>query len=695
MILAVLSYLLYDDSLLFPRAKNGNLVAVGSLSTLENDVRRKSSTDFVWLPGIKKDEVYNQDSIFTGNNSRATVQMNDGSIIEIQENSLVNINVKDGQMQLDLRFGQLTGTGKSTIKVKTTNDEYTIDGKDGRFQVNRSSGGDLGVKVLSGKAEIKGKKGRQDLKSNESFQISDKGVEKNQVEATIQLITKDNNSFQLKKQKDPVPLEWSSKGPVAQYQVEISTDENFKTTKSLKFVTEPRLNFTDALNEGSYFWRVKGLDNVRKLLVTSKAQRFQVRYLAPPTIVSPANASTVNAVALISGEGLKSNFKLSWENDERLVKYQWQLSHTADFQAIISDSTQTEKTIQTPSLESGEYFSRVRGFDKDGNSSEWSSTHTVRLNIEGEVKPPAPKLVNLEIRFQKPVLQGRTPSAAESPKLEWHPVKAAKNYHWEIAENSRFAGARALDTTDTKVAWQQYTPGKHFYRVYARSELGQLSAPSETGTLHVLGSAPQLSPIAPVVFKETNPQATAPLKTTPIAWSPIEGATAYSVQIATNPEFSNPVEKQVAATQMPLELGAPGKYFVRVKATNATNEDISEYSNVETAEYIFKITLKKPMLIEPINKTTLFLQKKTEPYVWLEWDSVPGALKYKLEISQTADFSELKVNETLTETRYFIKTQISYGNIYWRVKALPADESFASEWAAWQFSLLQQRNQGF
>src|SRR5690606_37654201 len=104
-VLLLLSYLLYDDSLLFPKDTNSE-PPIGVISSSANDVRRKNTGNFVWLPGNKKDQIYNRDSIFTGDGSQASIQLNDGSTIQIKENSLVNLNLKNGQMQLDLRFGQ-------------------------------------------------------------------------------------------------------------------------------------------------------------------------------------------------------------------------------------------------------------------------------------------------------------------------------------------------------------------------------------------------------------------------------------------------------------------------------------------------------------------------------------------------------------------------------------------------------------
>lgn len=695
MVLLLLSYLLYDDSLLFPKNKS-NEPPIGMIAKSDNDVRRKNSDNFIWIPGNKKDEVYNKDSIFTGDKSQAAIVLNDGSTIQIQENSLVNLNMKNGQMQLDLRFGQFSGNGNTPIHIKTGNEEYTIQGKDAKFEINRSQSGALDVKILSGDAEISGKNGRQNLKSNESLQISHKGIEKGQADAKIRLITKNDTYLYRAADKMPVSFEWEGHGPIGQYEIEISKTEDFKKPSVLRSTAEQKIGVRDSLKEGPYFWRVKGLDIRRKLLVTSAAQKFYLSYLLPPQVLEPANKGTIKVDALNGPDGLQANTKVIWQGDPRHTAYHWQLSTTDDFKEIVAEkSALTAKELTTPHLRSGLYFTRVRGFDKDERPSPWSKAHAFTMEVNAEEKPPAPRLVEKRMRFMMPKLEGRAPSAATSPQLAWTEVDVAKTYRWEIAKTPRFAGAQAAETENTKVAWTQYKPGKYYFRVYTRTALGQSSDPSETGILEVYGDAPVLGGIPSALVKETNINAVPPEKDVRVSWSPIPDANSYLVQVDKSPEFENPAQQEVNVTDSTVHLPAPGKYFVRVKALNDAAQDISEFSNIQDTTYVFKKTYRAPALVEPFDKTTVFLQKDMEPLIWLEWDAVPDASKYQLEVSSNPEFSRIIMTKSLSETRFLIREKIPYGNIYWRVRAMGADESLNSDWAERQFMIIHQKNRGF
>jgi len=693
-IVLVLSYLLYDDSLLFPPEIN-NEPAIGELTTSANDVRRKNNGDFIWIPGNKKDQIYNRDSIFTGDGSQADIQLKDGSLIHIQENSLVNLNLKNGQMQLDLRFGQFVGQGNSTIHVKTGDDEYTIQGKDAKFEINRSQTGAFDVKVLSGDAEISGKAGKQNLKSNESLKISKNGAEKNQGEAEVRLVTKDKTILYRAADKAPITFIWEGRGAFAQYEIEISKTSDFKKILALRTTSEQTFAVKDSLKEGSYFWRVKGLNSNRKTVATSVTQNFYLSYMLPPTITSPTEKETLKVQALDNGEGLKATADIVWTADERPVRYQWQLSKSAEFTEILSDKTLTEKLAKTPDLHQGTYYTRVRGYDKEDHPSPWSKIHPFNFEVTNEAKPPAPRLVENRIRFQIPKLEGRAPSAATSPQMAWTNVDVAKSYRWEIAKNDRFAGAVSAETPNTKVAWTQYKPGKYYFRAYAKTALGQSSAPSETGVLEVFGEAPILNAIASVATKIDDIRAVAPPNQSRASWSPIPDAKTYLVQVDKSEDFANPALLEVPATETSIPLPEPGNYFVRVKALNESSQDMSEFSNVQPVTYVFKRTLRAPELIEPYDKTTVFLQKDMEPLIWLEWGSVPDSEKYEMEVSLKADFSSPVISKDLKATRFLVKEKIPYGTIYWRVRAVSEDANLSSEWSQRQFIFIHQRNDGF
>ena len=85
LIVMLYSYFLYDDSFLF-NAENSSYRQIGVLSLSANDVRRKSVESFLWSPAKTQQTLHEKDSIFTGEQSKAEVLLNDGSVIKLEEN---------------------------------------------------------------------------------------------------------------------------------------------------------------------------------------------------------------------------------------------------------------------------------------------------------------------------------------------------------------------------------------------------------------------------------------------------------------------------------------------------------------------------------------------------------------------------------------------------------------------------------
>lgn len=691
--LLMLSYLLYDDSILFEKISR-NDKPIGTILKAQNDVRRKSSNNFVWLPGTQKDELYNRDSIFTGDQSQATITLNDGSLIQIQENSLVNLNMLNGEMQLDLHFGQFSGN-VTPLRLKSCNEEYVIDGANSKFEINRSENCGLDVKVISGDVQIKSKKGNQAVKQNESLKISKSGAEKSTVESSIRLITKNDVYQYREKDKQPIFFEWKGQGSLSKFQIEISKTAEFNKILTTKSTHEEKVGLKDSLREGSYFWRVRGLNNRHKIVASSPVQKFYLSYLPAPGILAPLHNAKVKSKIINTKEALVAPIKVSWTSSPNLTQYEWQLSNQEDFNNVLESKTLTNGEVTSTPLIPGIYFTRVRGLDKNNRPSPWSKAHSFDFSIEGEPKPPAPRLTEKRIRFLVPSEKDRKPSSAKSPQMGWTDVDVAKNYRWEISSSPKFASTQFMDTEDTRIAWHTYKPGKHYFRVFSRTELGQMSPPSETGVLEVFGENPILEPIPSILVKETNTEATPPTREAHAKWSPLANAKSYLIQVDKTPDFLNPAQFEVSENKGSIPLSAPGKYFVRIKGQGEEATDVSDFSNIESVDYIFRLTLKAPELLEPFDKTTVFLQKDMEPLIWLEWSPVRDAENYRLEASTTPDYSKIVISKDLKQTRLLIQQKIPYGIIYWRVKTVSKDEEMNSEWSERQFNLYHQRNRGF
>jgi hypothetical protein len=78
----------------------------------------------------------------------------------------------------------------------------------------------------------------------------------------------------------------------------------------------------------------------------------------------------------------------------------------------------------------------------------------------------------------------------------------------------------------------------------------------------------------------------------------------------------------------------------------------------------------------------------TTTKVAFDWDDIAGAVEYKLQLSQSKDFSTVDLNITTSDSAYFHDTLLKFGEVYyWRIK-YKTGETW-SEWApAWAFTAM-------
>jgi hypothetical protein len=702
--LLIFSYFLYDDSLLFSKSNTSAMELVGNVSLSQNDVRRKGSDSFSWIPAIKKDEVFQNDAIFTGDNSEASIQLKDGTVIKLQPNSLVTLNLKNGQMNLDLRYGNLVGeiAKGSNLTIKSGAEEINLtndpkEANNSKVEFSKAHSGNLDLKVLNGKVSVKDKKSKQnkELAKDENLALSKKG-ELHQVEKMeVHLLGKDQAQLLRVNPDDPLKFSWTGKGDISRYSIEISPQADFKTIVSTKVLKDKAIAIQDPLEPGSYHWRVKAYDMNNKVAVTTPSWQFNLAHLQAPLIITPQKEASFNYEFKVKKpEELVYSTEIQWQAGDLLKNFTLQLASDAEFKQIVKEQQTAEKAALTPKLTSGTYWARVRGQTTEQGLSPWSEPvqFTLQLTAKVEEKPARPILITKQINFTPPKNNERGPSAVEAPRMEWKPAAKSKSYVVQVSKDLGFKTGAKFDVNSTQVAWAQYRPGKHYFRVFAKSEENIYSEPSEVGVIDIALTNPILNPIGTIegVGNEPGP------RDVPVAWTEIPFAKSYLLQIDKKGDFSSPTQVQVSAATSKITLPEPGNYKVRVKAVDEKNQDLTDFSNTEPINYTFRNPLTTPMLLEPFNNASIFLQTQLEPFIWLEWKKVAGATNYQVEISNTPDFSKILISKSIKGNRFLIKEQIPLGKIYWRVRAESPSANELSGWAQQrEFTIYHQKNETF
>ncbi|MBD3926980.1 Ig-like domain repeat protein [Nocardioides cavernae] len=184
-------------------------------------------------------------------------------------------------------------------------------------------------------------------------------------------------------------------------------------------------------------------------------------------------------------------------------------------------------------------------------------------------------------------------------------------------------------------------------------------------------------PISPasnaVLAQPTNP----PLLT----WSPSAGATSYKVEVDGDADFVGASTYTTASTSLvvPINL-VEGDWFWRVTATKGAG-----LNSLASEEQRFVVSpLGVPVITSPPDDSTQTLQD-----VVLDWNPVPGAASYDVQVSTEAGFSQgaalIDSQEGILGTRYSPDVTYDNASYFWQVRAIDMSGQ-ATPWTQARFS---------
>lgn len=272
---------------------------------------------------------------------------------------------------------------------------------------------------------------------------------------------------------------------------------------------------------------------------------------------------------------------------------------------------------------------------------------------------------------------GLSATAGRAPVLSWTRVSGASSYDVEVSKAADFSGTALVKVTtvnDQYVPTVQLPTGQVWYRV--RAKVGSTTSDWSTASLDLTTEAAP-TPVRPV----DGAHFSAPEAPT-FSWQPVPGATSYTVQTSRDPLFVDPtlVAENTQKTTAAYLISYPtvGTYYWRVRAELGTG-----YATGWSTPTAYDIVgLPDARLTAPEDS---FAPKVVD--VVLDWEPVPGAASYQLQVSTDESFLTTVTSVAkLTSTRYSPPTTLNNDEYYWRVRPVDASGN-AAPWPAtpWHF----------
>jgi len=248
-------------------------------------------------------------------------------------------------------------------------------------------------------------------------------------------------------------------------------------------------------------------------------------------------------------------------------------------------------------------------------------------------------------------------AATTVPVLSWSTVPGAVRYEVQVDNNDTFGSPEfTAKTTNTRVVPTSALSGVVYWRVRAFDSAGVDSDWNQSDVdLGVIGAPDQLSPDGDTLAQPDQP----PL----LAWHGVAGATGYTVELDTDPDFVAATAYTTATTSLVIPTALEARtYYWRVTAKLGTTA-VSIPS--ETASFDV-LALDAPVQTSPADSPDTQVED-----VVLDWDPVPGAASYDLRVARDADFNTIIDTVTgIKGTSYSPVETYNNAQYYWQVRAV-------------------------
>lgn len=290
-----------------------------------------------------------------------------------------------------------------------------------------------------------------------------------------------------------VALELEGSSLVKEYQVELSSNADFSSVRTLRS-SDTHIEAT-GLAAGTWYWRTRGIDLKGRQSGVGPTRSFMVRVGAP-------KLKNVGDVTMATPQ-----VNLTWSEVGCAKSYLVEATH--DGRAKVS--------IPSPSMSlafkagvAGEYRWRVASVDEKGTPGDFSAESVFRVRL-----PP-------------PVLKSEV--VTSRAELSWAPVPGATSYRVELTRQGETRAAAVTNTNVTGTTWKsgELPPAPYVWRVVAKDALGHMSLPSESRSFVRSAGAPLVAVtwVAPTYDVVTDPGTEVQVE-----WAAVPEANGYDVEL--------------------------------------------------------------------------------------------------------------------------------------------------------------------
>jgi hypothetical protein len=642
--IVILAILLYAD--FQTRLDAGVREQVGIITFKQKTVQRKYSGRAVWESMESSFPLYNKDSIRTGDFSDAEITLNDGTKLEVDENTLIMLNISKEEKEIDFAYGALT-TKRSgdlvsddggSLSIRSGGSLVALNKAD--VSISQNKGESLLVDVKSGIANLLSGDQKKEISVDEKIEIQGEEIKVSQ--KPFRVVSPASN-FKSIFSGDWVNIEYNIEGwnNSKTAVLEFSRSRDFKNVFYKRSI--PSEKFSEPFKPGIYYWRA--VDG-GKVASVGKVNLVKV---VPSNLINPVN----NKKYFTSKEQVFIPF--SWSREEGVAQYILEISNDKNFENITiqKNSLGTSISLELPV---GDFYWRVKSVIGSNVEPIYSVSQSISVSNDSQKAPP-----NLMHPKSGDELSA-TIISQSGISFFWSQISGYSSFELQISKRKDFSDPINLTTNSRNnlIYKDSIGLGEYFWRVRGVTSNGDKGDYSLASNFLVTDASKN-------VF---NLQSDSSVSEVDVArdgivlkWKklPINGT--YEVILAKDKDFKNVVRKVVTnLNQATIKELVTGKYYWKVSLLNEQGEPtlVSDYKSFDVSDKFGPIYPQTGLIINMTTKSDLAFR----------WQKRPGVTNYTIVIYADENGENKKILQKSTSLSEFLLDEIEIldqGKFIWEI----------------------------
>lgn len=648
------SLLLYKN--LNKKSTVGENPTIGIIKLKNKKVLRKYDNQVVWDQIEISQEVRNRDTIRTEELSDAILELNDGTTINISENSMILLDLTEKSININFAYGSIEAAresvGKLDTKLNITSGDKTVEVSKGDIKLDKSKQ-ELSIKVGEGEAKLIGNGINETIQKDQIASLTENQFKVSKLKFILNL-PEDKKNFYSEMGQELVTFSISGLEKesinASSPSIEIANSPDFSQIVLREKIRNNTLKKN--LNSGSYYWRIRYTDPESRNTDYTNAFRFRIIQDPPLRVIIPREFEKFHYVQDLP------LVKVAWNDLDLYSNFNVQIATDPNFNSIIK-SRQTQNFVQAfDDLQEGVYFLRVLAKssnseipDKLSNISSFSVVRKLNLEPPELIDPFKDKMITRD--------QWRT-----GINFSWRDNKDYSQYQLEISKDISFSNPiikEKLKSNFIKLNGDGLE-GKYYWKVRGITDEKEISSAIFSFQVIAKEEIFLSSPSNNLEIESEDGIAVF------LKWKGLSQKSDYQLEIYKG-ENIEPFQSIDLSNLGSYEFktNQTGKFSWRVIARNS----LGEKSISDKWVFFIQRSVDSPELLLPSKAEVIDLSNRNS--IIFNWKSVENAMAYRIKVTDITTLKEkIIINERIIKNNYIFNDfkNIGLGKYRWEVATI-------------------------